>query len=119
MGLRFLSEHCPQCVLRFSKSLQKIGLQRPRSHIGAESAPGTSRGDLELPALRAVRARVAVLEFSAVEAKPYHAVDPRLHVVLPRGRTDAARVSSSVSVASVNCPGLSITTAPVVVVTSL
>ena len=61
-----------------------------------------SRGHLELTPLRAVRARVAVLEFAAAVAEPYRAVDPRLHVVLLRGRGGRARHLSSVSVACVN-----------------
>ena len=59
--------------------------------ITAESALDMSSGDLELLPFRAVRARVAVLEFATAVAEPYRAVDPRLHVILPRGRAHGAR----------------------------
>ena len=68
-----------------------ISLQRPRVRINAKSTPDTSSKDLELPPLRAVRGRVTVLELAAAVAEPYRAVDPRLHVVLLRGRPDASR----------------------------
>ena len=59
--------------------------------ITAEDALDMSSRDLELGPFRAVCARVAVLEFSTAVADPYHAVDTRLHVILPRGRAHAQR----------------------------
>ena len=60
--------------------------------ITTEGTPNMSSLDLELPPLRAVRARVAIPEFAsvAVAADPNCAVDPCLNVVPLRGRADSA-----------------------------